>query len=462
MTGVRTSLLWLALACSLLLTPIAAHADILLLMDGRQLKGELVEETAAHVMFRHYVAGFWTTEKFTRRQIDKLYPEEGDQSDKGTGEPAEQQPTPGGRPDNAHLPRVFVIPLHGSVGSAGDTDIRNTFDAHVLRQCLEEAQKQNAEAVLLEINSPGGLVSEMEAICEAILDFNSALRIVAYPRDAFSAAAIISLCCREMVVHPDARIGAAVIISAGPGGASALDAKLASPHHARQRQFMQRSGRPYEVVAAMTIMETELWWSEEEGFSTVAPDRPGQNGWACIDGISTVLTMTADDAVKWKLARASAPTVNAALAKLGITGDINIINMESEVAKYNLAMQRRFDELVRQLRVYFGSLGDLRDAIVDLGDAYSNKDRDAARKQKSIISQQVTRIQSSGRAIAKIDKSLLARRVDLPDVLLEQMKTDATVLGRISNLVKSDTYEGFNESVDRLNSTLDAWRKLLN
>jgi ATP-dependent protease ClpP protease subunit len=446
----------------MLFAAVPAQADILLLMDGRQLRGEIVEETSSHVVFRHFVAGFWTNAKFTRRQIDSVHEEQGDQSDLGAAgsesSPNHSQPN---TPDTSHLPKVVVIPLHGTVGSAGEDAIRNTFDAQVLAQCFAEAQKLEPHAVILDIQSPGGLVSEMEAICETILAHNRSLRIVAYPREAFSAAAIISLCCREMIVHPNARIGAAVIITAGPGGVSAVDAKMASPHHARQKQFMKRSGRPYEVVAAMTIQESELWWSSAGGFANVPPPKDAESEWALLDGKSTVLTMTADDAVQWKLAAGKAISMPDILVRLGITGEVSVVDMQSEVDRYNAVMQRRFDDLIRQVRVYFGSLRELRDGIVDLGDAYNNKDRDAAKKYKSIISQQVTRIQTSGRAIAKIDKGLLARRIKVPDVALDQMKEDAALLGRISSLLKTDTYDGFKESVERLNTVLKAWQALL-
>ena len=443
-----------------------AQADILLLIDGRQLKGELVEETKDHLIFRHFLGGMWTSQKFTRKQIDSLHREDGDQSDLAGGAPGEGggEASPDlsrGKPDTSHLPKVVIIPLHGTVGSAGEDAIRNTFDAQVLAECLKEAQELEARAVILDIESPGGLVWEMEAICETILAHNRSLRIVAYPREAYSAAAIIALCCKEMIVHPDARIGAAVIINASTAGVSAVDAKMASPHHAKQRQYMSKSGRPYDVVAAMTIMESKLWWNAERGFTTQEPKKDEIADWTLVDGESTVLTMTADEAIRWKLAEGKALMTRDILARLGITGEIDVINMEDQVDQYNAKLQRRFDDLIKQLRVYFGSLVSLRDAIVALGSAYEAKDRNAAKKQKSIISQQVIRIQTSGRAMQKIDKSLLARRVKVPDEMLEQMQADAALLGKVSSLLKTDTYDGFNESVDRLNTVLEAWRTLL-
>jgi len=454
-------LIWSCALALVLLGVARTHADILVLMDGRQFKGEVVEETSSYVVFRHDIAGFWSNVKYTRAQIDGLYPEEGDQSDLSDAPVEEEKPHTPNKPETSHLPKVVVIPLHGAVGSAGEDPILDTFDAVMLTERFEDALELEAQAVILDIKSPGGLVSEMEAICETILRYSRSLRIVAYPRDAFSAAAIISLCCKEMIVHPDARVGAAVIIQTSTAGVSAVDAKMASPHHAKQKQFMEKSGRPYELVAAMTIQETELWWHAEHGFATDAPPRNARDGWKQLDGKSTILTMTANEAVEWGLAKGSARSTIEIITRLGITGEISIVDMTEDVERYTATMQRRFDDLLAQISIYFRALRSLRDAIVDLGDAYENKDRTAARKHKSIISRQITRMQTSGRAIQKIDKSLLARRIQLPDAALEQMQADASLLGRISGLIKTDTYDGFNESVDRLNTVLEAWRALL-
>ena len=96
------------------------------------------------------------------------------------------------------------------------------------------------------------------------------------------------------------------MITQDRNGPSAVDAKMASPHHARQRQFMVASGQPYAVVQAMTIQETELWWSPDDGFTTTEPARSGDGAWEQVDGRTTILTLTGDDCLRMGLATASA------------------------------------------------------------------------------------------------------------------------------------------------------------
>jgi hypothetical protein len=331
----------------------------------------------------------------------------------------------------------------------------------MLEECFAAAKKVGAEIVILDINSPGGLVSEMESICQTIINWHGRLRIVAFPREAYSAAAIISLCCREMGVGSNSRIGAAVIVQSGEDGLSAVDAKMASPHHALQRQFMAASGRPYEVVSAMTIQETQLWWSAEEGFTTTAPSSSDDAQWKQVDGASTVLTMTGNDAIEWGLAVGPCDNEIALLRRLNVNDDVQIVRMDADVDRYLDSLDRRYQDLVKQSTSYFRALGELIDSLNALNKAYSSRDRAKADSLKADIKQQVKRLQNAGRAIAKIDKSLLARRVDVPEDVIEQMKTDAAVLGRISSLLITDTVDGFNEAAERLNGVIASWRKLL-
>jgi hypothetical protein len=287
---------------------------------------------------------------------------------------------------------------------------------------------------------------------------------VAYPGDAFSAAAIISMSCKEMVVRPDSRIGAAVIVHQASGGElSAVDAKMASPHHARQRQFMAASGRPYPLIAAMTIQETQLWWSPMEGFRTDKEQKESasQAKWEEIDGRSTILTMTADQALRWKIATGQASGIESALKQLGILDKVQIVRMDDAVSQHNKNLERKFVDLVTQFNNYFNAISGLVKSLNELRAAYEKKNRAAASQLKSDISKQVAKLSNAGRAIQKIDKSLLARRIEVPDQALEQIEADAQILSRLNRLLRTDTIDGFNESADRMNTVLESWRKLL-
>lgn len=440
-----------------------ARADLLVMTDGTTFYGEVIEETSAYVAFRSEISGIWSTMKYPMVKVESVLREDGDQSGLGAGkEKSKDVPKPktGGRPAPSGAPKVAVIPLHGSVGGIAKGSVSDSFDAGLVNDLLNQAERDGVMLVVLDINSPGGLVSEMEEICRGIIQRHDRMRIVAYAHEAFSAAAIISLSCRELVVHPSARVGAAVIIKNQGKKVSAVDAKMASPHYALQREFMTASGRPYDVVAAMAIQETQLWWSPTAGFTTDTKTA-ASGDWKQIDTASTILTMTGSEAIEYGLAVGQAANVTGLLSLLKIRQPVEIVDFAGQINRYNAAMDRRLEDLRRQLNLYFESLGDLVSGMNSLADAYNRKDKKAADKAKADISRQVTRMRTAASGIRKSDKSLLARRVDVPDDMLSQLQTDSELLGRIDRILSSDTYEGFNEARERVIKVLDAWRKIL-
>jgi len=453
------------LACG----PVNSSADILVLTNGATHRGEVMAETTRAVTFRYQVYGDWVTRTFERREIDLLIDEEGDQSDGTIREPDDDPPPHDsapvptgidprrpGEPDRALT--VAIIPLHGQVGGTVDGSVLGTFDAAGLTACFEHAAEKGADLVVLDVHSPGGLVDEMEAICEVILDWSNRLRIVAWPDEAYSAAAIIAMSCREMVVRPDAMIGAATIVTSDGESVSALDAKFASPHYAKQRQFMERSGRPYDVVAAMTIQESRLWWSPSGGFAPTAPRESAD--WRELDGATTVLTMTGRDAVEWRLALGAADDVPGVLTWCGMPEDATVLDLGSRIATHNRDLERRVESLKNDITSYLGALVSLNRGMTALFDAAGQGDDSTSRQLKRDIAREIGRMRSAGTRVEQAELGILARRFEVPDRLLMRIKEDRELLSVVSRLLDSTDPSEWNEAARRLNSVLAAWRDL--
>ncbi|MEY4786274.1 MAG: hypothetical protein RL692_168, partial [Planctomycetota bacterium] len=158
---------------------------------------------------------------------------------------------------------VIVIPLKGIVGPTLDGD--EWFSATDFKKTLEKAEKQKPAGVILEINSPGGRVDVEEQIIQAILDSaGRGTRIVAWVTDAGSAAALITIACKEIFVKPSSRIGAAVTIVSGSKGTSSLkklmqgDEELAAKYESFQsaihKAAAEATGRSPAIAAAMRDM----------------------------------------------------------------------------------------------------------------------------------------------------------------------------------------------------------------
>ena len=203
---------------------------------------------------------------------------------------------------------VGVIPLKGVVGPTLDDE--EWFSATDFEKALKKAEKLNPAAIVLEINSPGGLVATEERIIRMIIDSQGrGTRIVAYVIDAGSAAALITLACKEIFMMPSARIGAAVTVVSGNSGTTSLksltenDPELAAKYEsfrsATHKSAAEVTGRSPAIADAMRDMSKELWWSSQDGFSEIR--RGGSD--ELIDGPKTVLTLTAGICERTDLAK---------------------------------------------------------------------------------------------------------------------------------------------------------------
>ncbi|MCL4209133.1 MAG: hypothetical protein HRU76_12695 [Phycisphaeraceae bacterium] len=460
-----------------LLGGVHARADVIVLRDGRTLYGEVVSETDKTVAFRHQIDGVWTTQTIDRSSIKALYPQEGDQSD-GAGKPGGGGSDPSGAPASAPRPTpqrspmaapgqrrpgaplVAVIPLHGQVGGLMDGSTAGTFDAMLLEGCLEEAEKQGASLVVLDIRSPGGLVSDMEAISELILDWNDRLRLVAWPDEAFSAAAIITLCCRDIIVRPTSLIGAATIVTRDrEGGLSALDAKMASPHYARQRQYMERAGRPYAVVAAMTIQEAALWWSPVEGFVTETPR--DSTGWTAVDSPSTILTMTGSDAVTWGLAAGSANKLEDVVALCGIADDYDVLDLTEFSNRQNQAADRRLNDVQSQFDAYFRSLAALNQKMIGLFEARQRGDARSVDSLRKDVGREIGKVRNAGRQIERAARAGASRNITVPREYVSQIERDQDLLSQVPALLRSDSASDWSQAGQKVGTVLREWQKIV-
>ena len=230
---------------------------------------------------------------------------------------------------------VIVIPLKGVVGPTLDGD--EWFSATDFEKALTKAEKLNPAAVILEIKSPGGLVATEERIIQMIIDSQGrGTRIVAWVTDAGSAAALITLACKEIFVMPSARVGAAVTIISGESGTASLKsltekdpelaAKYESFHSATHKSAAEATGRSPAIADAMRDMSKELWWSSEGGFSESRRTESDE----LIDGPKTVLTLTAGTMEKTGLAKQK-NSLDEVIHSLGMRRNPEITKLNSSM-----------------------------------------------------------------------------------------------------------------------------------
>ncbi len=234
---------------------------------------------------------------------------------------------------------VYVIKLHGTVGKIpGDNDTACTADS--LKASLDAAAKAKATIVVLDIEGPGGLVTQMRYMVKVLLDAQvNGIRIVAFPRDAFSAWSIIALACKEIVVTPTTRMGAAVTIKRqgdgfveAPEEKDAVSQKFAAPWNALCRQVTDLTKRSPAIAEAMQLQQSELWWSPTKGFSAT---KGSGNDWEQLDDGVTVLCLTGAEMLKTKIALGEVKSIDQIPALLHCAPGTQILlsNKSSNVSK---------------------------------------------------------------------------------------------------------------------------------
>ncbi len=176
---------------------------------------------------------------------------------------------------------VLVVPISGVVDRGM---------AHYVERAVAEAGAARASALVLDVNTPGGLVDAAFEIRDAILGAH--LPTVAYVSErAYSAGALITLSATTIVMAPGSSIGAAEPIPNDPKHVSALRAEFAST--------AARNHRDTTIAAAMV----------DRNVSAPAYKKDG-----------AILSLTADEAKRAHVADAIAPTLDDALAYARIRG----------------------------------------------------------------------------------------------------------------------------------------------
>ncbi|MGH2571461.1 MAG: NfeD family protein [bacterium] len=130
---------------------------------------------------------------------------------------------------------------------------------------LEEAAEEGASAILIELDTPGGLLDATRDIVAAFLDSETPILVWVAPAGAHAASAgtFITLAAHVAAMSPGSNIGAASPVAMMGGGQdSTLASKMMNDTAAFARSIAERRGRNAEwaeqaVRDAASVTETE-------------------------------------------------------------------------------------------------------------------------------------------------------------------------------------------------------------
>jgi ATP-dependent protease ClpP protease subunit len=359
----------------------ALFADNVELKNGKQVSGEVLEDVDGRpLVFRHKVGESWKTTEVERDKILRYTREAGDQSDETDGSSNSDRPDDGSgnalaidsiigpsrietiedisriiedviSPKQQGQEEVVLLKLNGPFEQANVHKIGAIISHADFLAMLSVAESRGPAAIVLEIDSPGGLASEMDRIIDTIIETQSKHRLVAWVNLGGSAAALSALACKEIVMMPNGRMGAATAVvgsgEAAPAPRSALEQKNEAMRDARRRQISALTGRSPLLQQAMEFPELRLWHHSDEGFSTNAQFL---EDWVCLDNDpNRPLVMTADEAVAYGVADSLAGNKSELLQALKLHGNSKIVEIDlSEAAIQSMLANVRSDSIREQ------------------------------------------------------------------------------------------------------------------
>jgi hypothetical protein len=291
------------LAACVLFVAAAAHADTLYLHDGRVLVGRVIEEGPTEVLFEVVHGSIRSQMRFDREKIKRIEKGELPEAENKAAKASKDRPErPGDLPETPQPPPIeqidgtsyCLVPLEGEVGA--------TLVADLLDASLADAEKRGVDVVILHLDSPGGLVYEIEALVDVLKDYQPRLRIVAYIDEALSAAAITSLAVEEIYMAPGSRIGAAVpyTFDEDLNLPQEVSEKFKSAFRAQARGYAEIGGHDPLLAVAMINPEVSLYLEIDEDGEPAILEGEGKD-MICEEG--EILTLTADEAKKIGLSR---------------------------------------------------------------------------------------------------------------------------------------------------------------
>jgi membrane-bound serine protease (ClpP class) len=216
---------------------------------------------------------------------------------------------------------VYVIPIEGMI----DKGLAN-----FVERVYREADKQGVNWVILEIDTPGGLIEEAKRI-RKIIDQSKTPTIAYVTGGAISAGALPALTSPELIMAPGATMGAAEPRL----GESKAEEKVVSYWAGELAGAAEKNGRRADIARAMADTDIEIPGLVEKGKLLTLTAKQAQE-YEMIDGIlasrSEVLKTYGLEQAKLfelapnfteKVARwATNPYISSVLLTIGIAGFI--------------------------------------------------------------------------------------------------------------------------------------------
>ncbi|MFH1110168.1 MAG: hypothetical protein V1790_13380 [Planctomycetota bacterium] len=135
-----------------------------------------------------------------------------------------------------------------------------------LKRRIDTARAQGAKIIILDMDTPGGLVTSSIAVADLIRSLTDVKTVAWVNPNAHSGGALVAMACDEIVMARSSRIGDSQVIMGGPSGVTAvpkeLQPKAYTPVLHDFRTSARKNGYSQVLCEALVIPEREVWWLE--------------------------------------------------------------------------------------------------------------------------------------------------------------------------------------------------------
>lgn len=185
-------------------------------------------------------------------------------------------------PEESRQPakKIVVIPVHGEINNA---------NWYIFRRGVKKALADNADVLILDINTPGGELSLTLDYIDALQKFPGETLAFVNP-DAISAGAYISGATQKVFFSPTGKIGAAAVVTGdGTDVDKTMKMKIDSYLAALTKTFSKENPYRADVLRAMFDADYVLKIDGE-----ILKDRNGDP----VKPAGALLTLTAEEAMR--------------------------------------------------------------------------------------------------------------------------------------------------------------------
>jgi membrane-bound ClpP family serine protease len=173
----------------------------------------------------------------------------------GQGTQGSAGTTPSSVPAARQANNIAVLTITGEI---------NETTARSIARRIDLAERAGANALVIELHTPGGRLDAVLAICNAIRASTITNSVAWVNRDAYSGGAIIAIACREIVVNDPSTLGDAIPIAQSASVPEYLRQKALAPLVAELVSSARRNGYDELLVQGIASLGVELWLVENK------------------------------------------------------------------------------------------------------------------------------------------------------------------------------------------------------